>query len=461
MSAPKHKWLRISLNILYILLAILFAGYLVVRTHRGGNDINVYLYAAQQLLEHQNIYIQNPFNFYLYSPLFALLLSPLTYFEMSVARVVWMAFNLALAVRLWFLLREMVFALKPAQRHLWSFLVIVLSLGFLNHNFVLGQLTILILWLTLEGLMQIARGNNVFGAILLALGINFKIIPMLALFYLGVKGQFKALAFTLVCLGFTLLLPALFIGFKYNAELLSAWKNVINPSGERFAFEDNDGCHSLNAVLPAYFFDFTTIERSIEPYKRNVDYPRRIVHVPYDTLKTILLISRLLVLAVFFFALVPRSWLAGDVRGLFRRFSEALKKSFARRPGIAQFDPVVFFWEVGLLCLVTLLIFPHQMKYSMLYFVPAGGYLIMCMMPGTSVRVTSVGKLLLTLAGLLMIVLAVMGREIIGTHMVDVLDYYHFMGIANLVGLGVMWYVRPWEKVESVISHDAHNDHNV
>lgn len=447
MSSTNQKSASRLLQVFLVLLAIVFLGYLIVRTHRGGNDINVYLFAAQQLLDHQNIYIQNPFNFYLYSPLFALLLSPLTLADMAIARVLWMILNVALAVRLWFVLHGLVGDLSPRRRHLWSFLIIVLSLGFLNHNFVLGQVTILILWLTIEGLFQIQRGNTLIGSALLALGINFKIIPMLALFYLGIKGQFKAITYTLVCFGFTLLLPAFFIGFKYNAELLSAWKNVINPSGERFAFEDNDGCHSLNAVLPAYFFDFNSIERSIAPYKRNVAYPRRIVHIPYETLSVILLLSRLLVLGIFLLALLPRSWIYGNPGKLIQRFWQTLKNDFAARNSKLEFNLRVFLWEIGLLCLVTLLIFPHQMKYSMLYFVPAGAYLIMCMIPGSQIRVTSVGKLLLILAGLLMLVLAIMGREIIGTHLVDVLDYYHFMGIANLLCLGVMWVLRPggWE----------------
>ncbi len=438
MSFTNQDWRKHVASGFLALLGIAALGYLIARAYRGGNDINVYLYAAEQLLTSQNIYTQNPYNFYLYSPLFALTLSPLTLLEISVARVIWMFINLAIVIRIWYLLRPMALTLSPSNRRVWTISVVVLSLGFLNHNFALGQVTILILWLTIEGVFQIQHGNKLIGSALLALGINFKIIPLLALVYLGVKGQFKALTFTLVCLGFTLLLPALFIGFKYNAELLSAWKRVINPSGERFAFEDNDGCHSLNALLPAYFFDFESIERSIPPYKRNVDYPRRILHIPYETLRVILLLSRLLVLGIFLLALLPRSWIYGSPGKLIQRFWQTLKSDFAKNTTKPEFNPRIFLWEMALLCLVTLLIFPHQMKYSMLYFVPAGAYLIMCMIPGSQIRVTSVGKFLLILAGFLMIVLAIMGRDIIGTHLVDVLDYYHFMGIANLVCLGAV-----------------------
>ncbi|HLF63720.1 MAG TPA: glycosyltransferase family 87 protein [Saprospiraceae bacterium] len=429
------------------LLGIAALGYLIARTYRGGNDINVYLYAAEQLLNGQNIYTQNPYNFYLYSPLFALTLSPLTLLEISVARVFWMLVNLGIVMRLWYLLRPLALTLSPSNRRVWMISVIVLSLGFLNHNFALGQVTILILWLTFEGCYQVGKGRSVLGALLIAIGINIKIIPMLVLVYFGMKGYFKAGVLTVLFFFMSLIIPAVIIGFQYNSELLSAWKNVINPAGERFAFEDNDGCHSLNAVLPAYFFDFDSIERSITPYKRNVDYPRRIVHIPYETLSVILLLSRLLVLGIFLLALLPRSWIYGSPGKLIQRFWLALKIEFADRNRKTEFNPHVFLWEMGLLCLVTLLIFPHQMKYSMLYFVPAGAYLIMCMLPGSQIRVTSLGKLLLILAGLLMIVLAIMGREIIGTHLVDVLDYYHFMGIANLVCLGVMWVLRPRMRV--------------
>jgi hypothetical protein len=368
----------------------------------------------------------------------------LTFPDQSVARVIWMLINVALVIRLWYLLRSFITDLTPHRRHLWTVLVIILSAGFLNHNLMLGQVTILILWLTLEGLILISKGKPLKGALLLALGINFKIIPMLAFVFLGVKGHFKAIVYTILILVASLLIPALFIGFQYNTDLLAKWQSVINPSGDRFAFEDNDGCHSLNSVLPAFFYDFDNADRALPPYDRNVHYPRRIVSLPHDILEFVLTLSRVLVLLVLMIACLPRSWIAGPLHQIPGRFVRKLKSEFGSTES-SRPEHTFLYWQLGFLCLATLLIFPHQMKYSMLYFVPAGSYVMYYFLHGFQhqINFTIRDTLIGIIGGVLMLILAIMGRDIIGSHMVDILDYYHFMGISNIVFLGILWYCHP------------------
>ena len=36
-----------------------------------------------------------------------------------------------------------------------------------------------------------------------------------------------------------------------------------------------------------------------------------------------------------------------------------------------------------------------------------------------------------------------MGRDIVGDQIVNTLDYYHYMGLANLVFLAMLWTFRP------------------
>jgi len=43
----------------------------------------------------------------------------------------------------------------------------------------------------------------------------------------------------------------------------------------------------------------------------------------------------------------------------------------------------------------------------------------------------------------LMLVLALMGRDIVGDRIVNTLDYYHYMGLVNLAFIGVLWACRP------------------
>ena len=419
--------------------------YLVARTLHGGTDINVYLYAAGQFLRGENIYANNPFNAYYYGPLFALTLVPLSIPDMPVARVLWMLINVGLAMRLWVVWVGLASSLSRPRQRLWTIAVILLAAGFLNHIFLLGQVTILILWLTLEGIFQVARGRPLLGAALVALGINFKIIPLLVLAYLGMRGQLRALAYTLALFGITLLAPAAVHGWTYNSELLRTWRTVINPAGEKFAFEDNDGCQSLNAVLPAYFYDFRGGASAAAPRRQKVDLPRTIVAVSRPALTVILQASRVLLLLVLSGAMLPRSWLGGPLHELPARLRRALGADEVEAKRTDGTMPTPFYWEVAILCLVTISVFPHQMKYSMLYFVPAGAYVLyfyLAMAEGqvarrrgdTVVRGVAVG---------LMAVLAVSGRDLIGSRAVDILDYYHVMGITVLLFLPILLYCHP------------------
>gem|GEM_PF-746041 len=416
-------------SVLYTLLGLVVLGYLLSKAISGGNDINVYVHAARQLTKGSNIYILNPFNNYLYSPLFALMLVPLVLVPAAVARVVWLLLNIAIIIRLWVIQKKLItgtLALSKSNQIYWNISIALLSFGFLNHNFNLGQVTILLLWLTVEGLLQIRQRKLWKGTALLALGINIKIIPLLLLVHLFFKIEIRAIVYTILLVTVSLLLPAFFIGLKFNNKLLYTWKNIINPAGEKYVFENNDGCHSLNALLPAFFYDFeepSTIEKQYPDW----NYRRKIASVPEPVLVLILQASRVLLLLI-----IP-------VIAYYR-----LKE---RQPEYAY---LYFFWEMAYLLLITLLLFPHQMKYSMLYFVPVGAYIIFyyLFVIQEKLKINSTEKMTGVLAGLFMLILAIMGRDIIGNHLVNFLDYYHFMGINNLLFLIILAVCNPHRLVQ-------------
>lgn len=292
--------------------------------------------------------------------------------------------------------------------------VLILSLGFLNHNFILGQLTILILWLTLEGLLQIENKKDLKGTALIALGINIKIIPALAIVYLFYKKKFKLLAYILVFFVISLLLPGIFLGYNNNKRLLANWKNVINPVGEKYMFE-NDDSHSLNALLPAFLYDFGE-----EDGGKRYGYNRKIVYLPYQVLVYILQGLRIiLVLSILWFV----------------RFNHKAR----------TYRQIYFFWETGYLMLVTLLIFPHQMNYSMLYFVPAGAYILyfFLFLIEQKTSLNTLFKMTGILSIVCLILMAVMGRDLIGDHMVNLLTFFHIMGFINILYLVIFSICNP------------------
>lgn len=421
-------------NVWWILAGVLVTAYAIAKALHGGNDINVYMFAGGQIMAGENIYEGNLYNFYLYSPLFAILMAPLSWIGLEGGRVIWALFNLVLTVRLW----QIVAGIAGAERLLgakgstvWKWGIAILSFGFLNHNLILGQVTVLILWLTLEGLYQIViKDRHLLGGALIALGINIKIIPLIAIGYLFLKGRFKSLVWIGVFFGFFLILPSLIIGHGYNMMLIGEWAQVINPSGEKFAFENNNGCQSLNAVLPAYFYDYGGLE----------DRPDG---VPGRTIASL--------------SYAQLEWILNGLRVILL-LSVALVSGFLTNRG--SVDRLRFFRETGYLMLVSMLVFPHQMKYSMLYMVPAGGYALMwvLMVLHSRGRASVMERAFAIFALGILLLLSVMGRDIIGNYLVEILDYYHFMGLSLLVFIGYLLYLRPEKLQAYAFSNSENND---
>ena len=408
----------------YIGLSILLV-FFGLKAHHGGNDINVYLHASKQLWFGEDIYANNPFNNYLYSPLFAIVLWPLAFLPWELARVIWALFNLFLIFRLWKIFGSILNMLNISkQRFVWHCILVAVSAGFIIHNLNLGQMTVLCLWMTLEGILLIERDNKQWqGASLIALGINFKIIPFIALGYLFLKKQYRGLLYSVLLLGATFLVPILFLGNSYNSTLLSNWKDKINPSGEKFVFENNKGCHSLNAVLPAFFYEFPNEVEHSE--KRG--YSREIASIPYDTLVVVLNVCRVLLLLSVL--LVVFCW-------------QSKNKALNR------------YWQLAYLMLVSLLIFPHQMKYSMLYFIPTVGYVLAYFMykKQKGILFSVHEKVILSLAAFQVFVLLIMGRDVVGDTVVDFLDYFHYMGLSNISFIAYLLILNP-KKLTSQSAH--------
>jgi len=399
------------------LFGLLVIAFLMYRTQLGSNDINVYLYASQQFFAGEDIYANNPYNNYLYAPVFALLLGVISFLPWDIARFIWFLVNLLAYARTFQLLYKLTRdpeRLPIRWRKIWSVSVVLLSLGFINHNINLGQISMIMVWLSVEGAyLVLQKDRPVQGAWWLALGMVVKIVPGLVFFYLLVKGHWRALIWGGIFSLFLLVIPTLWQGWQYNWRLLQSWEQTINPGKEKYVFENNNGNHALNAMLPSYFYDFQEPE-----HYGKYGWPRKIATLAHGDLLIILQVLRLLLVA----SLVRLVWLQ-------RKQRSALH----------------FMREISYLLLVSYLIFPHQRKYAMLYAVPAAAYLGYAYLhhaqgPGFH---GGPAKLGLSLFILTWVVLTVMGRDIIGNTAVNFLDYYHFMTGSVFLFLVLIWYWSP------------------
>lgn len=211
------------------------------------------------------------------------------------------------------------------------------------------------------------------------------------------------------------LIPGVFIGVDYTIFLHKEWFNAINPAGNRYFFENDNACNSLNCVLPAFFYDFGNNEEI-----RN-GFERKLLFISFGNLNLLLQLLRILLLAIIVYAVV---WYY---------YCKKIKLE------------LYLFWPIGIVCAVSLLIFPHQLKYSNLYVLPAGSYLIMYFIKtyGFIKQISIVRIVSMYFISILLFLQAIMGRDFIGAFCVNILDYTHFLGISNFIVCISMIYFKP------------------
>jgi hypothetical protein len=382
-----------------------------------GTDIHVYLYAAETLAAGGDIYGDNPFNRYLYSPLFALLLQPITALDGVSARFLWLVVNGLAGIRVFVLFGRLAApALPVSRRARWATGAgaLLFALEPINMNFNLGQITLLILWLTVEGCLLLLSRRIVRGAALLALGINIKIVPLMAVVYLLFRRAWRSAALCVLLTALTLLLPAVQLGWHANLAVHARWLESINPSRAEYRLEMDNGCQSLSCLLPAYL---------LEPGEHDEfshGFSRKIARLAPETVVALLGAARI---AVVLALLVPIL----DARG--RR----------ELPGLHTWR------ELAALLLVSLLVFPHQMSYVMVYAAPAVAYLIAFALlrreRGTPWRTSE--WLPLAAAAVPVLLSTIQGRDLIGHAAVDVFRFYRVMGVAAVACLVALIWLGP------------------
>jgi len=264
---------KIVKRILFGLLAVLVLAYIVNRSRFTG-DFNVFLEAAKVLSQGESPYgvwlymSENVYLLYFYSPLWALLLIPLTKLPSMIPTLLWMLAGLFFLYKTWKLLRGYFngFRLTKKQNTWFILLTITISIRLTLNNFETVQMTLFLLWAMLESLNLFKKNKYILGGLLLAFAINIKIIPIVIIPYLLYRKEYIGTRYTLIFSIVLLFLPSLVLGWNTNLELLADWWAVINPQQSGHLIETGMGVHSLTALVPSLL---TVTEGGI-PLKRNI-----------------------------------------------------------------------------------------------------------------------------------------------------------------------------------------------
>lgn len=195
-----------------------------------GCDLTCYLDGGEAAIAGTSPYDVDAYFEFLYPPLFAMEMAPLSVLPVTVAAVIW---SLLSGLALVYAIRTVRYlAIENRQRHFDAHELLVLlalaAIGFrvVQSNFANGQVNLIVICLAAAFLSALQRGRGRTAAFWLALAVHAKVVPILLLGLLVVRGQWRTLLYTA---GFGLalgLLPLLAWGAN-TIDIYQEWPAMI------------------------------------------------------------------------------------------------------------------------------------------------------------------------------------------------------------------------------------------
>jgi hypothetical protein len=336
----KNKWLYYVGGLL-ILIILLFEA-------RGTGDFYIFISASKDLMLGKNIYdIHYLYNHYYYNLIFALILAPFTYLPFYVVKLMWLILNVFFVYRIWKIISGWlpVAILQKKVKIIFIILSFVFIISFLRDNFHAAQLTIFILYLALEGLHLINKNKIIAGSLLIALGIDIKLLPILLIPYLLYRKEWKSTLLIVLFIIVLLMLPIAFIGFDYTKFLLTQRWLLINPMNHEHILDISERKFGSLTSLLSTLLVTDCISNNGLTLKRNI------ADISFENLNIIINIVRgaFMLFTLYFLRTMP-----------FKKINLNIQKLY----------------EISYICLIIPLIFPHQQYYAFFFIFPASTYLL-------------------------------------------------------------------------------------
>jgi hypothetical protein len=263
----KHK-IRIAV-VLFLFIAFL-GRYETKMPKRNFADFYVNYYTAQKLVKGENIYDDQAYrkdkvaNFK-YPPIVALVFYPLGFLAKNAAAVSWFTINYILIILFFYWSSRLIFdlGLKNRSRNWIYFISSLFTLRFFAHNFDEGQVNFLMM-ATLTLSLFLLRRRKIFRSGL-ALGFSslVKYMPAIFLPYFLFKRRIKVILCFFAAIAAFFILPALILGFEYNAFLQKSFLPFLCKTSLDFNSMSTHENQSLIAMFMRYF-------STLSEYKVNI-----------------------------------------------------------------------------------------------------------------------------------------------------------------------------------------------
>lgn len=330
-----------------IFLFAILGVYAIIVSFREG-DIDFFIETGTRFIENKDLYKEYYRNsiYFVYSPVFSFLVTPFTYFPIVLVRFLWAIATIYFI----FEICKITLSYLPQNDFLSSQKTKIVIIGFLftihffNLNFIIGQMTVFMLYICLKAIYESDKGNLWLSAVLLSIGMVIKVMPIIILVYFFYNRNFKTVFATIILMVVLFVLPFLIVPFDTMINQYLSWFDALFNGGGGFEREYSPSMHSFHSLALAYF----TIDQNA---LTTVPFDRNLAILPLYQVKYISYgLSALLVLLTPFM--------------------------LKRHPFTNSKSGFHTLYEFGYLCLITPLIFPMQQKYGFLFLFPAIIYLV-------------------------------------------------------------------------------------
>jgi len=220
-------------------------------------DFRVYYATAERFIDKEDIYSRpdesiTPFK---YSTLFAMLISPLSFFSIKAASLIFFTINFVSLLAIFVFSKRLIAQDKISFRQsvfLYIFSLIC-SFRFILHSLDAGQISIIMFLLVILGLYFLEKSRDIIGAALLGLAIMFKYTPAVFLPYFIFRKKIKAVALVMIFIMFYCIIPAAYVGINTQIDYLKNWLPFISETSL-----DQGSCYdyknqSLFSLVLRYF----------------------------------------------------------------------------------------------------------------------------------------------------------------------------------------------------------------
>lgn len=382
----------------FVLLLIIYTAWIwsvFFRNLHGFDDFDVFFNSGKRLLNHEDIYGEPHLNSlkYFYSPSFALLMAALQGLGLFYSKLLWYFINYFALMRMIFILKRYVFE-HSAKPTLTLFILLFISGKLTLFNFLSNQMTIVLIWMILESFQLIKKGHTITPMVLMAIGFNIKILPLVALPWLILisKKPINTSVTFIVANIILLFLPALFFGYDYSMNLNRSWVNMINPLSKDHILQTGEaGLLDVSAMITKYL--------CAEPVKNELSI--HLTNIPIEGLVLIINAFRAMLLSLCIWAAIQ---VKGPIKGIDRQT----------------------FILAGLMTLIPLCA-PHQRFYSYLFALPMLAIMLTWAVNSRSISYKIFTAVLILVSGLMTWV------DFTGEAIVDFFDLYRLTTIGIIV----------------------------